>query len=148
MEKKQFTPSTLAYIRVTGPYGENYEPAIAKLCQWEAKAGLEGSTCIFIYHDNPESTPAEKCRTDLCLMVPEGVTASGEIELQPFAGGEYATLRKTITEKPQYGAAWNEHITQIVQLGIEMDDRPCFELYHSYDQATDVADVSFCSAIK
>jgi len=148
MERKQFAPFTLAYVRVTGPYGENYLAGIRKLYQWASAEGVADSTCIFIYHDNPEVTPAEKCRTDICLMVPEGVKVSGEVELQPFAGGEYASMRQTITDKAQYGSAWNEHISQIVQLGIEMDDRPCFELYHSYDEENDIADVSFCSAIK
>lgn len=146
MERKQFEQSLLAYIRVTGPYGENYEQALAKLYGWAAAEGVADATCIFIYHDNPELTPPGKCRTDICLMVPTSVTISGDVELQQFPGGAYGTMRKTITDKSQYGPAWNEHIAQIVDLGIEMDDRPCFELYHSYDN--DIADVSFCSAIK
>lgn len=148
MERKQFEPTTLAYVRVTGPYGENYEPAIGKLYQWAGAEGVADATCIFIYHDNPELTPVDKCRTDICLMVPESVKIAGDIELQAFVGGEYATLRTTITDKQQYGPAWNDHISQIVDLGIEMDDRPCFELYHSYDAEKGITDVSFCSAIK
>jgi AraC family transcriptional regulator len=148
MKKQQFDKGTLAYIRVTGPYGENYEPAVGKLYQWAQAEGVANATCLFIYHDNPELTPAEKCRTDICLLLPHQVKVSGDVELQPFPGGEYATMRKTITDKSQYGPAWNEHIAQIVELGIEMDDRPCFELYHSYDNEKEIADVSFCSAIK
>ncbi len=148
MERKQFEPGTLAYIRVNGPYGENYEQALDKLYQWAGAEGVADATCIFIYHDNPELTPPEKCRTDICLMVPDSVKVAGDVELQHFPGGEYGTLRKTITDKSQYGPAWNDHISQIVELGIEMDDRPCFELYHSYDAEKDIADVSFCSAIK
>jgi len=148
MERKQFEQGTLAYIRVTGPYGENYEQALSKLYQWAAVEGVADATCISIYHDNPELTPPEKCRTDICLMVPESVKVSGDVELQVFPGGAYGTMRKTITDKSQYGPAWNEHISQIVELGIEMDDRPCFELYHSYDNEKEIADVSFCSAIK
>ncbi len=148
MERKQFEPTTLAYVRVTGPYGENYEPALGKLYQWAGAEGVADATCIFIYHDNPELTPTDKCRTDICLMVPESVKIAGDIELQAFAGGEYATSRTTISDKQQYGPAWNDHISQIVELGIEMDDRPCFELYHSYDSEKEASDVSFCSAIK
>ncbi|MDG3088452.1 AraC family transcriptional regulator [Vibrio hannami] len=148
MEKTVFEKCTLAYVRVTGPYGENYEPAVEKLYQWAAAEGVADSTYIFVYHDNPEVTPADKCRTDICLMLNREVKASGDIELKEFEGGEYGTMRKTITDKSQYGPAWNEHISQIVELGLEMDDRPCFELYHSYDQENDIADVSFCSALK
>ncbi|NOI68744.1 helix-turn-helix domain-containing protein [Vibrio sp. 99-8-1] len=148
MERKQFESGTLAFVRVTGPYGENYPPALDKLYQWAASQDVADSTCLFIYHDNPEITPSDKCRTDICLMLSKPVTVSGEVELQEFVGGEYGTMRKTITNKEQYGPAWNEHISQIVDLGLEMDDRPCFELYHSYDKEKDISDVSFCSAIK
>ncbi|MDO6496938.1 AraC family transcriptional regulator [Photobacterium sanguinicancri] len=148
MERKQFQPTSLAYVRVTGSYGENYEQAIGKLYQWAGSEGVADATCIFIYHDNPELTPVDKCRTDICLMVSDSVKISGDIELQSFAGGEYATSRTSITNKQQYEPVWNDHISQIVELGLEMEDRPCFELYHSYDAEKDISDISFCSAIK
>ncbi|WP_375750447.1 GyrI-like domain-containing protein [Vibrio sp. HN007] len=148
MERTTFEKCNLAYIRVTGPYGENYEPAVGKLYQWATAEGVADATCIFIYHDNPEVTPADKCRTDICLMLSDDVKVYGDVELQEFPGGEYGTMRTTITDKSQYAEAWNEHISQIVELELEMDERPCFELYHSYDKETDTSDVSFCSALK
>lgn len=148
MERKQFDQSTLAYIRVTGPYGENYRPAVEALYDWANVEGISGATCIFIYHDNPEITPAEKCRTDIGLLVADDVKLSGLVEKQIFPGGEYATLRRKITDVSQYGPAWHEHIGQIVDLGIEMGDGPCFELYHSHDEENNISDVSFCSSIK
>lgn len=148
MKKKRFDKGVLAYIRVTGPYGENYEPAVKKLYQWAETEGIEDAPNLFIYHDNPEVTPADKCRTDICLLLSHQVQIAGEVELQAFTGGSYATTRKTITDKSQYAPAWNEHIAQLIELGLEMDDRPCFELYHSYDKEKGVADVSLCSSIK
>ncbi|WP_163835553.1 AraC family transcriptional regulator [Spartinivicinus ruber] len=148
MHTQQFDTSKLAYIRVTGPYGENYEPAATKLYQWAGAKGLTGSQCIFIYHDNPEITPAEKCRTDICLMVPTETEVSGGVELQDFPGGSYGVIRKTITDKSQYGPSWDDLMKELIQSGLESDDRPCFELYHSYDPQTHIADVSFCTAIK
>jgi AraC family transcriptional regulator len=148
MIKQQFDQGTLAYVRVTGPYGENYKPALDALYGWASSEGVADATCIFIYHDNPEITPAEKCRTDIGLLVPENVEVAGAVEKQPFVGGTYATLRKQITDMSQYGPAWNEHIAQIVDLGIEMGDGPCFELYHSFNPETNESDVSFCSSIR
>lgn len=148
MEIQQFDASQFAYIRVTGPYGENYQPAIEKLYGWAGPNGLADSTSIFVYHDNPEITPSEKCRTDIGLLIPEKVDTHNGVELIAFDGGKYAVLRQTITDPSQYKTAWDELIGEVVENGIETDSRPCFELYHSYDQQTGVSDVSFCTAIK
>lgn len=36
----------------------------------------------------------------------------------------------------------------VVEQGLDCDDRPCFELYHDCNLETGVADVSFCTAIR
>ncbi|CZF86721.1 AraC family transcriptional regulator [Grimontia marina] len=148
MEKQHFERSKLAYVRVTGPYGQGYEEASGRLYQWAGMNGLVGNTCIFIYHDNPEITPNEKCRTDICLMVPDETDVPVGIELQEFPGGEYAVMRQNITDFSQYPKAWDDLMGKVIEMGIESDDRPCFELYHSFDMQTHHADVSFCTAIR
>ncbi|MEZ8825988.1 GyrI-like domain-containing protein [Vibrio amylolyticus] len=148
MEIQTFEPSKLAYVRVNGPYGENYEPAMGKLYNWAGPNGFAGNTNIFIYHDNPEITPDEKCRTDICLFVNDDISSESGIETQVFPGGKYGVMRTTITDKSQYSLTWDLLMSKIVDQGIESDDRPCFELYHSYDQKTGTADVSFCTAIR
>lgn len=148
MEIQNFEATKLAYIRVNGPYGEGYEEPAGRLYQWAGINGLAGNTCIFIYHDNPEITPSDKCRTDICLMVPDDTTVPLGIELQDFPGGRYAVMRQQITDNSQYSIAWDDLMSKVIQSGIENDDRPCFELYHSYDPQTHHADVSFCTAIK
>ncbi|USD43102.1 AraC family transcriptional regulator [Vibrio sp. SCSIO 43135] len=147
MEIQTFDPCQLAYVRVTGPYGENYEPAVNKLYGWAGPQGLAGNTNIFIYHDNPEITPADKCRTDICLFIDGDTVPNNGIEAKPFPGGKYGVIRQTITDKSQYASAWDSLMSQVVEQGLDSDDRPCFELYHSYDQATGEADVSFCTAL-
>ncbi|MDF2153072.1 GyrI-like domain-containing protein [Vibrio sp. CAU 1672] len=148
METLHFEPSKLAYIRVTGPYGEGYKEPSGRLYQWAEMQGLADNTCIFIYHDNPEITPNDKCRTDICLMVTLDTPVPDGIELQDFPGGQYAVLRQQITDFSQYAKAWDELMSKVIESGIENDDRPCFELYHSFDPNTQHADVSFCTAIK
>ncbi len=148
METQNFTATKLAYVRVTGPYGEGYQEASGRLYQWAGMKGLTENTCIFIYHDNPEVTPSDKCRTDICLMVPEDTDVINGIELQDFPGGEYAVMRQNITQHSQYALAWDDLMSKVIESGLENDDRPCFELYHSYDPQTQHADVSFCTAIK
>ncbi|MGY3689693.1 AraC family transcriptional regulator [Vibrio coralliilyticus] len=148
MEIQKFEATKLAYIRVTGPYGEGYQEPSSRLYQWAGMKGLAENTCIFIFHDNPEITPNDKCRTDICLMVPEDTEVPGNIELQDFPGGDYAVMRQKITESTQYSKAWDDLMSNVINSGMENDDRPCFELYHSYDPVTQHSDVSFCTAIK
>ncbi|NRF13309.1 AraC family transcriptional regulator [Vibrio coralliilyticus] len=148
MEIQKFEATKLAYVRVTGPYGEGYQEPSSRLYQWAGMKGLAENTCIFIFHDNPEITPNDKCRTDICLMVPEGTEVPGNIELQDFPGGDYAVMRQKITEPTQYSKAWDDLMSNVINSGMENDDRPCFELYHSYDPVTQHSDVSFCTAIK
>jgi len=147
MKTENHPQRTIAYVRVVGPYGENYEPAVQKLYLWAGAKGVTGE-CLFIYHDNPDITPADKCRTDIALVVPDEIKPSNGIEVTTVPAGSYAVLRKTVEEKPQYGQFWNQLIEETVAQGIELDERPCFELYHAYDQQTGRADVSFCEAIK
>lgn len=147
MEIKTFESTKLAYIRVTGPYGENYVPASNQLYSWAEPEGLAGNTSIFIYHDNPEITAAEKCRTDICLFIASNISPPKGIEVKEFTGGKYACIRQKISDKSQYSLAWDDLMNQVVNQGIETDDRPCFELYHHYDLETETSDVSFCVAI-
>ncbi|ANS85262.1 GyrI-like domain-containing protein [Vibrio scophthalmi] len=148
METQNFEATKLAYVRVNGPYGVGYEEPSGRLYQWAGMKGLAGNTCIFIYHDNPEITPNEKCRTDICLMVPADTQVPSGIELQDFPGGQYAVMRQEITDFSQYPKLWDDLMRKVIESGVENDDRPCFELYHSFDPQTHHADVSFCTAIK
>jgi AraC family transcriptional regulator len=148
MKTEHFEEKNLAYIRVTGPYGEGYDVASERLYGWAGPMGLAEGESIFIYHDNPELTPADKCRTDVCLAIPAGVTPPAGIELQTLPAGSYANLRKLVTDKSQYALYWQQLMSQVVDAELTVDNRPCFELYHSYDLKTHHADVSFCISIK
>ncbi|WP_394126961.1 GyrI-like domain-containing protein [Vibrio hepatarius] len=109
--------------------------------------GLQGE-CQFLYHDNPEVTPADKCQTDIALQVPHGTTGSCGVAIEKLPAGSYAVLRKTVEDKQQYGKYWNQLIEETIAKELELDQRPCFELYHSYDEKTGRAGVSFCEAIR
>ena len=153
MKTERLDPCTVAYIRVTGPYGQGYEAAANRLYQWAGAHGLADGECLFLYLDSPETTPAEKCRTDIALVLPDAaansVPVQGDIEKRPLPGGGYATLRRTVTAPEQYRQYWQEIIADIIAARLEMDDtRPCFERYHRYDMGTGEADVSFCIAIR
>lgn len=147
LHTEQFAPRTLAYIRVTGAYGVGYEEATGRLYQWAGAHGLADGECIFIYLDHPEVTPVERCRTDICLSVPPDTAVSGGIEKQTLPGGSYAVIRRTVTEPAQYAQYWQELMTAVVDAKLEVDDRPCFEYYHSFKPQPYAADVSFYVAV-
>ena len=148
MNTVEMDARTLAYIRVTGPYGEGYAAVCHRLPQWAAPRGLEGGEWIFIYHDNPEVTPPAQCRTDIGISVPVGTQGSGEVEIQLIPAGRYAQSRYLITDRSQYGERWQEHIGDIVAAGLAFGDGPCFELYHSVSNDPLRDDVSFCSSVR
>ncbi|BDS32507.1 AraC family transcriptional regulator [Aeromonas caviae] len=148
MNTVEMDARTLAYIRVTGPYGEGYDAVCHRLHQWAAPRGLEGGEWIFIYHDNPEVTPPAQCRTDIGISVPVGTLGTGEVEIQHIPAGRYAQSRYLITDRRQYGERWQEHIGDIVAAGLAFGDGPCFELYHSVSNDPLRDDVSFCSSVR
>jgi AraC family transcriptional regulator len=43
-----------------------------------------------IYYDDPASTPRDALRSDACVMLPDGKTPSGELQLREIRGGRYA----------------------------------------------------------
>lgn len=148
MKTIEMDARTLAYMRVTGPYGEGYDPVCSQLHQWASARGLEGGEWIFIYHDNPEVTPPAQCRTDIGVTVPAGTVGMGAVEIQIIPAGRYAQSRYLITDRSQYGPRWQEHIGDIVAAGLEFGNGPCFELYHSMSDDPVRDDVSFCSSLK
>ena len=148
MKTIEMDARTLAYVRVTGPYGEGYDAVCNRLYQWAAARGLEQGEWIFIYHDNPEVTPPAQCRTDIGVTVPVGTLGTGEVETQLIPAGRYAQSRYLITDRNQYGPRWQEHIGDIVSAGLAFGDGPCFELYHSMSNDPLQDDVSFCSSVR
>ena len=148
MKSVKIAQTYLAFIRVTGPYGENYEPAVDQVYRWAGENGLQGGQCLFIYHDDPDKTEPAKCRTDICLTVPAATLPSGEVDIQILPEGKYCTHRDIVRQKADYAEYWEALKQRAKQAGLELDQRPCFELYHSYDIETHVADVGFYLAIK
>ena len=148
MKTIEMDARTLAYIRVTGPYGEGYDPVCGQLHQWASSRGLAQGEWIFIYHDNPEVTPPAQCRTDIGVTMPAGTVGAGEVEIQLIPAGRYAQSRYLITDRSQYGPRWQEHVGDIVAAGLAFGDGPCFELYHSVSNDPLRDDVSFCSSVQ
>ncbi len=133
VELKTLPPLRLAYMRHTGPYG----PAgIGQLWQrfsaWCGQHGLMNPRrkMYGISQDNPEITPADKCRYDACIEVDDAFKPQGEVGVQSFGGGRYACGRFTGTPGADVHDAWTYMFAEwLPKSGYQADDKPGLELY-------------------
>lgn len=93
INEEKISPSRIAYIRQTGPYGMENIRAMEHLKRW-AKANdlMNNKTVIFgIAHDDPQLTPPANCRYDACILLPEGyLIKNTEVQQGDIEGGRYA----------------------------------------------------------
>ncbi len=132
VEIKEMSDFYVAYVRKQGPYGpETCGQAFDELCKWAGPKGfLNSGTVLGVYWDNPEVTPAEKCRTDACVTVPDGTTVDGQVATQTITSGKYAVCHFEITCEGFF-KAWEDAFAWLIDSGHECDDKPCYELYHN-----------------
>lgn len=90
----------LAYIRVSNSYAPNrVTDAYDRLLAWARTVGVQPLNCTLwgMSQDDPNVTPLELCRYDICLILPEGMyeslTPSNEVQLRRFPACTLATLR-------------------------------------------------------
>lgn len=125
----------VAYIRHIGPYagdGQLFGELFGRLFAWAGPRGLLQNPemqVLSVYHDDPEITPDEKLRVEVCLTVPEDAAVDGEIGKMIIPGGQYAVANFELAED-EYSAAWQLVYGEwLPQSGFQPDDRPCFERY-------------------
>jgi AraC family transcriptional regulator len=141
-------PTTVAYLRHVGPYGE----PISLFWQgtvypWLAANGLLGHSRYGISYDDPSITAPEKCRYDACVEVPPQFVASGKALKTNIPGGRYAVLSFKGTVE-QVGGAWAALLRNwLPSSGLQLDARPCFEHYprnSTYDAKSGVFSCEIC----
>ena len=94
-------PITVAFIRHIGPYenvggeGASLASVWEDLYAWGIARGLVDSHSLLlgIGHDDPDVTPPEKLRFDVCIQIPAPVEPSGQIGIHTIAPGPYAVAR-------------------------------------------------------
>lgn len=87
-------------IRLLGDYQSvNYMEAWNKLGAYCQKHNIDydcpDAECINIYHDNPAITPAEACRTDVCIAAPvvEQLLPEEDVDIITIYGGCFLVYR-------------------------------------------------------
>lgn len=98
----------IAYVRIYDSFQpEKLPAALETLAGWARRRGLlEQGQWIGMSQDDPEITPLDKYRYDLCLTIPDGVRGEGEVGVRTLAPSLDAVLpvRGDIWEVDR---AWN-----------------------------------------
>lgn len=144
----------LAYMRYTGPYGTPGIPQLwERFARWCGSAGLmEPRRRMYgLPQDNPEITPADKCRYDCCIEVDDSFRPQGEVGVETFGGGRYACARYQGTGADIHKAWMQMYSGWLPASGYVADDKPCVELYEEdfvLDPATGAFNCLLCVPVK
>lgn len=104
-EIKSIPARNVIYIRLSGDYKLNdYGGTWGRLWQFikEQKLPMGDFSPLCIYHDDPKVTPAEKLRTDVCMVMPVQVAPKGDVGFKTLPAGRYAIflyIRMTICKR-------------------------------------------------
>jgi AraC family transcriptional regulator len=129
----QLVPETrVAYMRYVGPYGS---PRITDLWRhfefWCQDQGLTvpRRRMFGVAHDNPNITPPNRTRYDVCIQVDADFQPEGEIGVQTLRGGRYGCVPFT-GNAAEVRAAWIRFLTRTLpDAGLQPDLAPAIEIY-------------------
>jgi len=131
-EVREMSAFKVAYVRKVGPYDKKTcESAFVELMKWAVPRNFVGPEKVLaIYWDNPDVTPAEQCRFDACIKIPDGTVLEGKIHIQTISGGPYAICHFE-TSPDRIRHAWEDALKWVCDSGLKPNDTPCYELYHN-----------------
>jgi AraC family transcriptional regulator len=153
VEVKELPAYRVAYVRSKRGYEQGaIHDAYETLMRWAGPRRLCGpqTKVIGASYDNPEITPAAKCRYDACITIGPEVKAEGPVSVKEFPGGTYAVYRWR--GKPQdIGPVFQSLMGEwFPTSGYQPGDAPCLEFYHNDPDADPKgeATVDICIPVK
>jgi AraC family transcriptional regulator len=122
----------VAALRHVGPYSQ-ISQTFSKLSQIAGLAGLvrNDAAMVALYHDDPESVPQDRLRSDAGIIVPAGAQIPATLTEQTLPAARYA---KTVHRGPyeQLGDAWARFLGEwLPSSGQRLASTPSFELYRN-----------------
>jgi AraC family transcriptional regulator len=150
---KELHPLHVAYVANLQGYSEaKIGEAWETLCQWAGARNLLGPNAVLVgmSFDNPDITPADRCRYFACIEVPEGTPTGRDVNSMDICGGKHAVFtfngrKKDIKEvyRQLYG-------TWLPSSGYQPADRPSYEIYRTTpgDKPDSVFTMDICVPIE
>ncbi len=133
VEIKDLAPVNMAYVRHHGGYNEKgIHRAYEKLFKWAGPRGLVGpdTRVLGLSLDNPDVTPAGKCRYDAGITVPSDAEAKGEVGIRELEGGRHAVIRYQGTKEGISSFYDDVYGKWLPESGFQPADRHSYEIYH------------------
>jgi AraC family transcriptional regulator len=129
----------IIYKRVLTGYNPNeIAPAFSELITYAANHNLNSyvKSLIGIGYDDPDYTPADKCRYDACLLVEENMKLPDQFpyNYKKLPPGRYAKFSFT-GKKEQFIQAWDVIFKEwLIQSDYIPDNKPHLEIYKNREE--------------
>ena len=129
---EQLPKSRIAYFRSVGEYGEKQNKELMEsFKKWAKLHGVfDNCTILGIPQDNPNITPKEKCRYDVCVVVNEDFNVEKPVQVGEFPGGKYAVFLLDHT-KEAISEFWSNIFSEIERNNLSIREQPIIERYTS-----------------
>lgn len=145
----------VAYIRHVGEYS-GLGAVFGRMAEWVQKNNIPcgpETLWLAVYLDCPKTTPPEKCRTDVCMTVPEQIQGQAEVQRQTLPAGWFATFLCAIPlgqESEAFPRCWQQAGEWLQQNRREPEMRPPYEIYYNcaMSQPTKKWAVDICIPVK
>ncbi len=124
---------TLAFVRNVGPYAGDaalFERLFGRVVASLSKRNLMGpdSQAITVYHDDPESVPADEQRISVGFSVPEGTTPDGDVQVMTLPESDYVVGSFELLPH-EYGRAWTDTYAYMGEHAFTPSGGPMYEAY-------------------
>lgn len=129
---EELPESKIAYFRNVGGYGKKQNKELMEsFKKWTQLNGVfDNSTILGIPQDNPEITPKEECRYDVCVIINKDFNVAEPAQVGKFSGGKYAVFLLDHTKKA-INEFWENIFSEIEKNNLTIRDRPIVERYTS-----------------
>ena len=129
---EELSESRIAYFRNVGEYGEKQNKELMEsFKKWAQLNGVfDNSTILGIPQDNPEVTPKEECRYDVCVVINKDFNVAKPAQVGKFSGGKYAVFLLDHT-KEAVSEFWGKIFSEIEKNNLSIREQPIIERYTS-----------------
>jgi AraC family transcriptional regulator len=134
-EVQEVPERLVACVSYQGNYVGNpkvFERLFRKLGGWAGPKGLISPESVFLssYQNDPETTPPEELKLDICMSIPEGTDVEGDIQKKLLPGGAYAVMHAELTGPSEFETVWKTLADWVKQNDYDVDmSRPSYEIY-------------------